>query len=388
MKIPRAWKLLALSVLLLGGACGPKVEPPPPEPPEEAEVITTPERLALAGELMERGRVGEAAEHYVEVLKEEPDDFEANLNLGIALWTMEDAGFQNERDFEKARTHLRKAAALRANDPRPHLYLGRIDFDRKAYGTAVSHLSTAASLDPGDEVAHEMLGIALIEVGSREDGMRELKSALQINPWNEAANMALGKIYESEDRNGLAREHLERALAANPNLDMATYLLQRVYYEEGLHEMAEAKCMHFLKYHPEDIQSLEILGWIYKIQGRTAEMVDVYSKLTRIAPDNTTYWSPVIQHYMETEDYGQAKQILERALETNPYYAYGNVRYGQVLMHFAEEAGKSGKKEEAIRFLSLARDHLERAAVDDRYSDAASRLKTQVENRLRNLSAP
>lgn len=376
--------VLAIVICIVAG-CGPKPEVPPPEPPEAEDVISPQERLELAEALMEQGRVGEAADHYREVLRDAPDDFEANLNLGISLWTMEDAGFKNERDYAGAETYLRKAAGIRGGDPRPHLYLGRIEFERKAYGAAIDHLSVAASLDPANESAHEMLGVSLVEIGSEEAATVELEKTLDVNPRNQAANLALGKIYESRNMNGLAAEHLERALEANPNLDMATYLLERVYYEEGQYEEAETRCKHFLRYHPGDIQSLEILGWVYELQGRTAEKIDVYDRLTQAKPENTTYWSPIIQHHMEAGDYGKAREVLKEALEYNPYYAYGNIRYGQVLMHYGEQSLDGSKPDEARRLFSLAREHFRKAKIDDRYTGAATQLISQVENRLQKL---
>jgi tetratricopeptide (TPR) repeat protein len=381
----KTWGLVVVAVLIVGAGCGPKVEPPPPEPPAQQADFTPQERLEIAADLMDKGRLGEAATQYKDVLGEVPDDFEANLNLGIALYTMADAGFENERDFEDAKIYFRKAADLRAADPRAYLYLGRIAFAAKAYGDAITQLSTVVNLDPENDAAHEMLGLSLIEVGSREAGVNELRKAVEINPDNEAANLALGEIYESEDENSPAMEHLERALAANPNQDKAVYLLERVYYEEGLYSEAEAKCRQFLRYHPDDIQSLEILGWIYTKQERTTEMVGIYKRLAEIQPENTAYWSPVIQYYMDTEDYGAARQALEKALEFSPYYAYGNVRYGQVLMHYAAIAAGDSRRKEAIELLSLARDGLARAKVDDRYAGAASQLLAQVEARLRDL---
>jgi tetratricopeptide (TPR) repeat protein len=376
--------VLATAICATAG-CGPRPEVPPPEPPEAEQVISPEERLGLAAALMEQGRVGEAADHYREVLNQAPGDFEANLNLGISLWTMEEAGFKNERDYAEAETYFVKAAEADGADPRPHLYLGKIEFEREAYGAAIDHLSVAAGLDPASESAHEMLGLALIEIGREEAATRELRETLEINPKNQAANLALGKIYEARDMNGLAVDHLERALEANPNLDVATYILERAYYEEGEYRKAEAKCKHFLRYHPGDIQSLEILGWTYELQGRTAEKLEIYDMLTQAMPENTSYWSPLIQHHMEAGEYTKAGEILERALEYNPYYAYGNVRYGQVLMHYGEQSLQGGNRVEARRLFSLARDHLRKAKIDDRYTGAATQLISQVENRLQEL---
>jgi tetratricopeptide (TPR) repeat protein len=196
----------------------------------------------------------------------------------------------------------------------------------------------------------------------------------------------MGKIYESQGSNRLAMVHLEQALEANPNLDMATWLLERIYYEEGLFDRAEAACRRFLRFHLEDIQSLEILGWIYKRQERTRDMLEIYTRLTDIEPDNTGYWSPLVQHYMEHNDYENARPILERSLQHNPYYAYGNVRYGQVLMHYADESLRNGRTQEALQMLSQALGHLEKARVDDRYHTTALELIERVRSRIRTTS--
>lgn len=379
-------RIFAAIIIITAAGCGPKPQQPPEPPPTEEETVTHPERLALARTYMDQGRVGEAADRYREILEYTPDDFEANLNLGIAIWTMEGAAFENERDYAGAEAHFRRALEIKADDARPYLYLGTIEFERKNHQAAIGRLSVAASLDPANESAHEMLGLSLIEVGNEDAGKRELQRTLEINSRNQSANLALGKIYEKEDRNDLAMKLLERALDANPNLDMATYILQRAYYEEGLYEKAEAKCRDFLKYHPKDIQSLEILSWIYRLQGRTGEMLDVYGRLTQIQPENTTYWSPIIQHYMEENDYEEAGALLETSLGHNPYYAYGNVRYGQVLVYYGEQALEGGRQQEALRLFSLAVEHFRKARIDDRYADAAAKLISQVENRIRGLS--
>ena len=379
-------RILPMIAIAVAVGCGPK-PPPPSEPvPAEEKTVSTSERLEIARSYMDRGRVGEAADRYREILEYAPDDFEANLNLGIALWTMEQAAFDNERDYAGAETHFLRALALKPDDPRPYLYLGTIEYERKNYRAAIDRLSVAASLDPTNESAHEMLGLSLVEVGSEDAGARELRKTLEINPRNQSANLALGTMYEKQDRNDLAMKLLEAALDVNPNLDMATYVLQRVYYEEGLYAEAEDKCRDFLKYHPEDIQSLEILGWIYRLQGRTADMLDVYRRLTRIQPENTTYWSPLIQHYMEDDDYEKARELLEISLEHNPYYAYGNICYAQILIHYGEQALKGTGRREALSLFNSAVEHLRKARVDDRYADTAAKLISQIETRIRGLS--
>ncbi|MFH1314261.1 MAG: tetratricopeptide repeat protein [Candidatus Eisenbacteria bacterium] len=367
--------------------CGPKPDvTPEPEAPPAEEVLTLEQRHELARAYLDEGRVGDAAGHYREILKENPRDFEANLNLGIALMTMEDAKFINERDYGETRRHLLAARDLDRNDPGPHVHLGALEFNAGNYGAAIGHLSAARNLDRSNESVHEMLGVSMIKTGDEDAGRNELETTLEINPDNQAANFELGRIYEKEDKNGPAMTHLERALGANPNLDMATYVLERVYYEEGLYDRAERACQKFLEFHPDDIQSLEILGWVYRNQERTAEMLEIYGSLTRIDPDNTGYWSPLIQNHMENSDYAEAKDLLEECLGYNPYYAYGNVRYGQVLMHYGDESRRIGNVEQALDLYTRAREHFQKAKIDDRYKASASQLIDHVDNLIRSTS--
>ncbi len=373
----------AAAVMVAG--CGPKPGPAPEAPPEAAPTVE--DRLDAARAYMDEGRVGDAARLYEEVLAENAGSFEANLNLGLALITMEDGKHANERDYTEARKHLETAKALRSTDARPYFQLGMLDFAAGDYRGAIENLEVAVDLDPANERSHETLALALLEHGSAERARTELMRTVAINPDNAAANLELGKIYEREGRYETARVHLERALGAAPNLDEATYALERVYYNLGLHDRAEEACKRFLEYYPEDLQSLETLGNIYRSGGHTAEMIETYTRLTRIRPDNTTYWGPLIQHYMDVEDYGAAEKTLEAALEENPYYAYGNIRYGQVLLHYGDEAYDAGDKMEALQYYGGAKLHFEKAKIDDRFLETAFRLIDQANARIHKASA-
>jgi tetratricopeptide (TPR) repeat protein len=377
-----AWILgiaVAFSTIMWG--CGPK--PVPEKAPARPEVVpTAEERLDMARAYMEAGRVGDAALQYEAVLAENSNSFDANLDLGLALMTMENAKFENERDYTRIRQHLRAAMDIKPEDPRPYEYLGELDLKEKKYGQAIEYLRTAADLEPDSERVHEMLGVSLIEYGSAERGREELERTLAINPRNERANLEIGEIYEAQGENRAALDHLERALASNPNLDRATYVLERVYYNLGYYGKAEKACSEFLEHYPDDIQSLEILANIYRIEKRTGEMLEVYTRLTEVRPDNTAYWSPLVQYYMDSEDYAAAEKVLEKALEENPYYAYGNIRYGQLLMRRGDERLDEGDRMHALQLYSQAKIHFEKAKVDDRYISTAFQLIDQANIRI------
>jgi len=374
----------AISLTLAGCAPGPK--PPATEPVAvEEPVFSAEETLAQADSLLGGGRVGEAATLYGQVLERDEDNFEANLGTGMALLTMEEARFQNQRDYTVIRAHFEAARDARPEDPRPHSYLGIINYDEKNYTAAIGHLKAAARLEPGDAHAHELLGLSLAETGRTGEAKTELHRALKIDPSLANANLELGKIYEKAGNNTEARAYLEKALSGNPNLHLAAYYLQRVYYEAKLYDLAEAKCREFLGVYSEDIQSLEILGNIYRLRGNADGIFDIYTRLSRIDPGNTSYWSPVIQYLTEGQDYEAARPVLEEALKHNPYYAYGNVHYGKILLRLGDESAGPGDNEQARQLYTKAGEHLERARVDDRYEATAIKLIEAVNGRMRAL---
>lgn len=371
---------LVLCFALAG--CAGRPGPPVEEPAPAEEAAPSPElTLAKADGYLEEGRVGEAATLYGQVLDQQPGSFEANLGAGIALLTMEEGKFENQRDYTAIREHFGAARDARPEDPRPYAYLGKISYDLKDYSGAAGQLARAAGLDPSDAQTAELLGLALAETGRTDEARRELHRALGIDPELPEANLALGKIYEKAGDNSRAREYLESAQSQNPHLHMASYYLERVYYEEKLYDRAANQCHKFLEFYPEDIQSLEILGNIYRLEGRDEDAFGIYSRLSEIDPENTSYWSPVIQYLTDKKDYDAARWALEEALRHNPYYAFGNIHYGKLLMHFAEESTAAGDRKQADDLYRLAREHLEKAKVDDRYAATAAKLISMIDAR-------
>ncbi len=369
--------------MVLAPGCGPKKAVVPPERAALRETEPTlEEELEIARAYYDRGRVGDAAEHYRSVIERDSTSFEANLYLGLSLLTMEDAKFTNERDFAVARKYLERASKLRSSDPRPFFYLGKLDFEDADYSSAVRNLEQAIQIEPSNGEAHAMLGIALDELGMHDRARNELYKAVGIDPDNELANLRLGILLEAQGDDEKAAGYLEQALKVNPNNDRALYILERVYYDNHLFQRAEDACRRFLRYHPGDVQSLEILGWIYRKQGRDEKMVATYRELVKVKPENTSYWSVLIKYFMDRARYQSAAETIRQSLQHNPYYAYGNLQYAQILMREGNELYHRGKSEEALARYVEAKEYLEKARFDSRYEGIALSLIDQISKRI------
>ncbi len=380
------WIALIVTSVIVGCAPKPHELPPtlPETQPEQGKTLDA--ELKIAKVCLEQGRVGEAAQHYSKALDIEPQNFEANLNYAISLLEIEETKFANERDYSEIRQHLEIACSIDPRDPRPHFYLGKIDFAQGDLRAAVRQLTQVIEIDPGNQEAHTMLGVSLSKLGRTSQAKAHLTAALKLDPSDELANFTLGKIYEKEGKNDPAMYHLRKALEANPNHDMALYILERVYYENGLYGHAERACKKFLEHHPRDIQSLEILGWIYRRQKRVPEMITTYEELTRLKPDNPNYWAPLIKYYTETQPERLTRELLERCLNHNPYYAYANLHYGRILMQDGDKRLQWGTPQEALKFYLEAREQFKKARFDERYQATAERLLNEINRRIEEIS--
>ena len=114
-------------------------------------------------------------------------------------------------------------------------------------------------------------------------------------------------------------------------------------------------------------------------------MLEVYEKLARLVPDNTLYWGVLIQHYMAKATYDRASELIRESLKHNPYYAYGNLQYAQLLIMRGDDLYTAGDASGALGYYLEAKDFLAKARLDDRYERLAIDLLAKVESRIRKV---
>ncbi len=79
-------------------------------------------------------------------LKESPDDYKANLYLGIVL---------NKKGEKEAQSYLKKALLVNPEDPNTNLQLGIYYFNRSVYPEAKDYFENTIDLSPGSEYSTE-----------------------------------------------------------------------------------------------------------------------------------------------------------------------------------------------------------------------------------------
>jgi Flp pilus assembly protein TadD len=135
-------------------------------------------RIYLAAEYMNSGHLPEAREILERVVREVPESWTANYNLGLADYQL--------KDMPSAEIYLRRAIALDPGEPDEYLNLGLALLAEKRLNDAEAQLRSALARNPNGEEYHYVLGMIFMAQGKIEAGKDELRKELR-NPSINAA---------------------------------------------------------------------------------------------------------------------------------------------------------------------------------------------------------
>lgn len=142
--------------------------------PDIKDMIPYLNRLQRATDLIDAQKLPEAASILESLVREVPNYFRAQLNLGLCRLT------------------------------------------QKKYDDAVLWFKAALRIDPNSERAHDMLGFTYLRLRKLDLAQREFQDVLKIRPDSENAHLFLGEIEQRRGNLVLARQFYEAVLRINP----------------------------------------------------------------------------------------------------------------------------------------------------------------------------
>ena len=184
--------------------------------------------LGLAYEQLGRGPLAEAM--FRKVLELQPDHADAHLNLGLKLA----AG----GGFEAALASMTEALRLAPENLRARQGLAMVltRLDRPL--DAVPHFEALVRHDPDSSEARLNLGIALAEGGRQEDALGAFREAVRLAPEASRPHYNVGRVLHDMGRAVEAREALEQALRVDRAFAPALHLLGQIERAAGNDERA------------------------------------------------------------------------------------------------------------------------------------------------------
>lgn len=196
--------------------------PPPPalvpvEIPPEAQAPVETDTVRRMGEegiaAFQRGNYAGAKEAYRRVLKVDPDNLPALVNLGVTEYRL--------GNLEEAERLLRRSLQIKADNATAWLNLGILYLDRDENMQALAAIAQAVVYAPTDPVARNYLGVAAGRNLWFDAAQTELRRAVELRPDYADAhfNLAVFCLERNPPAVELARRHYQRAreLGADPD---------------------------------------------------------------------------------------------------------------------------------------------------------------------------
>jgi tetratricopeptide (TPR) repeat protein len=123
------------------------------------------------------------------------------------------------------------------------------------------------------------------------------------------------------------------AWAQSDDLQEASRLLKAGQREQALERVNKA-----LAANPRDAQARFMKGLIYTEQGRPAEAIDIFTRLTQDYPTLPEPYNNLAVIYASQGQYDKARAALEQSIRTHPSYATAYENLGDVYAKLASQA--------------------------------------------------
>lgn len=196
----------------------------------------------------------------------------------------------------------------------------RTDAERLKCGLPFA--SAASSLPTGRN--HLSLGSVLFQRGYLEQAEIFFQQALQDDPASGEALYGIGSVYMNQNKNAEARQMFERAVNATASYpdtipDAWNNLGVIATRENNLTE-AVRDFQSALNVNPKHLLSLNNLGNAYRLQKQWGDAREVLDRAVAIAPEDAEANYSLGMVYAQTGDTAKAYDYLQRSLKTRPDY--------------------------------------------------------------------
>jgi predicted O-linked N-acetylglucosamine transferase (SPINDLY family) len=287
------------------------------------------------------GRLQEAEQLYLQVLKTEPNRVDALHLLGVI------AGQTNRHEL--AIEYLNAALRVDPNLASAHSNLGNVFINQRKLPEAIASFREAVRLKPDFAVAHNNLGNALREQGQLAEAVASLQQAVRLKPDNAEAHFNLGVALWSLGRLDEGVANYRRALSIKPDYADVYSNLGNALRDQGNLTEAEACLQQALSLAPDNPDVHVNLGTVWRGQGRLDEAVTSYRTALRIKPDSADAHNNLGNVLKEQGHIDDAIAAYRAALRLNPEAANTHSNL-VVALHYHPEHGAQTYFEECRRW--------------------------------------
>lgn len=177
-------------------------------------------KINLALQLHQAGKLVDAEKMYIEILKMSPDDA-YTLNL-LGLLKLQNGQIKDAELFIKKALFIAPCAYFYES-------LGRVYTESGDYYSAIECYKKSLELNPDDFDTWFNLGLAYKNNHLYDESINAYKNALSVNPAHAGGYFNLGNVYELKNETDLALEYYKKAYELNDKDDYIKYFLAISY---------------------------------------------------------------------------------------------------------------------------------------------------------------
>ena len=185
-------------------------------------------KLNFALENLAKNNLEKASNIYKKILKQDPNNFDANFNLGTI--------FAKNNKLEKSLELLEKAAIINPNLEKIFNNLGLIYLNLGNTDEALKNTKKAIQLNPESSIAYNHLGLIYSNKGSIKDAVESFKQSLKFNPNNTQVYYNLGNLFKRINDIKNSEKFLSKTIELNPKHLPAYNNLLELYDISNQHE--------------------------------------------------------------------------------------------------------------------------------------------------------
>ena len=220
------------------------------------------------------GRLEDALAHYRTVLDQQPDFADAQHNLGSTYYAL--------GRLDEAMVSFQ--AALLANLPETHVYIGNIHCDRGEAELALACYARALRIAPGHAQAYNNMGSALRRLNRLDEARTAYRQAIQLDTEDAAAHMNLADLCAAQCDFAQAALHYEQAASLQPGQVTAWIGLGTALGMLNQLDAALAAFNHALALAPEQVDAHYNRGVILGRLEDTAGAEAAYRQVLALRP--------------------------------------------------------------------------------------------------------
>jgi tetratricopeptide (TPR) repeat protein len=223
--------------------------------------------------------------------------------------------YDSLKQYDQSSEMYRQVVLAESGNPLGHHFLGQSQIRSGDYEDAEVSLGKAVALRPNFIQAREHLAWVMIKLGKSEQAVRELKLLVKLDPRNKKVRSYLDKLQKLSDEETLKEfAQIPEDLQAPTDIHMS---IAGIFYEQALYLNAlDEFQLTLIKENRKETHML--MSRIYEILGRLDKAVEEFDILRKMAPQSVEILRYSARLYSLNGQPEEAVRLVKQAVDTEP----------------------------------------------------------------------